>query len=150
MTEQTELLIKDIEVMSKTSRLYDKLNSILGGDSNFNQVLYALFMEEGLTQKQISTDQGLPPQTVNNIVLSMQKKGQIQFIENPNDKRSKIIKFTEKGLEIAKKQIGPIVEIEKKSIIRMGLENYQKMIELEELYYSSLKAEIENYSKEAD
>ncbi len=146
MTEQIELLIKDIEVMSKTSRLYDKLNSILGGDSNFNQVLYALYMEEGLTQKQISTDQGLPPQTVNNIVLSMQKKGQIQFIENPNDKRSKIIKFTEKGLEIAKKQIGPIVEIEKKSIIRMGLENYQKMIELEELYYSSLKAEIENYS----
>lgn len=148
MTEQTELLIKDIEVMSKTSRLYDKLNSILGGDSNFNQVLYALYMEEGLTQKQISTDQGLPPQTVNNIVLSMQKKGQIQFIENPNDKRSKIIKFTEKGLEIAKKQIGPIVELEKKSIIRMGLENYQKMIELEELYYSSLKAEIENYSNQ--
>ena len=148
MTEQTELLIKDIEVMSKTSRLYDKLNNILGGDSNFNQVLYALYMEEGLTQKQISTDQGLPPQTVNNIVLSMQKKGQIQFIENPNDKRSKIIKFTEKGLEIAKKQIGPIVELEKKSIIRMGLENYQKMIELEELYYSSLKAEIENYSNQ--
>ena len=148
MTEQTELLIKDIEVMSKTSRLYDKLNNILGGDCNFNQVLYALYMEEGLTQKQISTDQGLPPQTVNNIVLSMQKKGQIQFIENPNDKRSKIIKFTEKGLEIAKKQIGPIVEIEKKSIIRMGLENYQKMIELEELYYSSLKAEIENYSNQ--
>ncbi len=148
MTEQTELLIKDIEVMSKTSRLYDKLNSILGGDSNFNQVLYALYMEEGLTQKQISTDQGLPPQTVNNIVLSMQKKGQIQFIENPNDKRSKIIKFTEKGLEIAKKQIGPIVELEKKSIIRMGLKNYQKMIELEELYYSSLKAEIENYSNQ--
>lgn len=61
--------------------------------------------------------------------------------ENQKDRRSKVIKFTKSGFDFAEKQIEKIVSFEKKAILRMGLENYKKMIELQELLLTSMKEE---------
>lgn len=128
-------------------RLYKNLDTLLHTDGDANQVLYALYMEGAQTQKQISAGYGIPPQTVNNIVLALQKKGIVALEENPYDRRSKIVKFTDEGQVFAKKQIGAIVAFEKKSISRMGIENYKKMVELQELLYSSMRAELDERIK---
>ncbi len=142
MNEDTELLVRENKIISSMSRLYSLFDSLVHADGDVNQVLYALYMEGGQTQKQISVNYCIPPQTVNNIVLSMQKKGIVTLKENPDDRRSKIIEFTESGLDFAEKQVGVLVSIEKKSVARMGLENYKKMLELQELAYSSMKEEL--------
>ncbi len=149
MTERTKLLMRENKVVSMTSRFYANLDKFLTDGSDFNQVLYALYMERGQTQKQISTGYDIPPQTVNNVVLSLKKKGYVKLEENPGDKRSKIIQFTEEGICQAEKQIGAIVAFEKKTISRMGIENYKKMIELQELYYFSMKEELKSCKKSA-
>ncbi len=147
MTKKTKLLMQENKVISMTSRLYANLDKFLDTGSDFNRVLYALYMERGQTQKQISTGYDIPPQTVNNTVLALQKKGYLELEENPKDKRSKIIHFTEEGVIQAEKHIGAIVDFEKKTISRMGIENYKKMIELQELFYSSMKEELKSYKK---
>lgn len=142
MAGRTKLLTRENKCISSLMRLYKNLDTLLHTDGDANQVLYALYMEGSQTQKQISGGYSIPPQTVNNIVLALQKKGIVALEENPSDRRSKIIKFTEEGQEFAKKQIGAIVAFEKKSISRMGIENYKKMVELQELLYSSMRAEL--------
>lgn len=147
MSGRTELLVRENKILSQTGRLYTKLNNFLKGDGNVNQILYAIYMEECQTQKQISDDYGIPPQTVNNIVLEMQKNGHIVLEEDQKDKRRKQIKFTEKGMEFAKEKIGTILNLEKKAISVMGIDNYKKIVELQELFYSSFKNEIEKFVK---
>lgn len=143
MAGRTKLLIRANKCISSISRLYVNLGKLLHTDGEVNQVVYALYMEGAQTQKQISGGYWIPPQTVNNIVLALQKKGIVVLEENPADRRSKIIKFTDEGLEFAKKQIGAIVAFEKKTISRMGIENYKKMVELQELMFSSMRAELD-------
>ena len=147
MTERTKLLLRENKIMSQTTRLYTKLNNFLKDDGDVTQILYAIYMEEGQTQKQISDGYGIPPQTVNNVVLEMQKNGHVVLEEDEKDKRRKKIKFTEKGQEFAKEKIGTILSLEKKAISAMGIENYKKIVELQELYYSSFKTEIEKFMK---
>ena len=147
MTERTKLLLRENKIMSQTSRLYTNLNNFLKDDGDVTQILYAIYMEEGQTQKQIADGYGIPPQTVNNVVLEMQKNGQVVLEEDEKDKRRKKIKFTEKGQEFAKEKIGTILSLEKKAISAMGIENYKKIVELQELYYSSFKTEIEKFMK---
>lgn len=143
MAGRTKLLIRANKCISSISRLYVNLDKLLHTDGEVNQVVYALYMEGAQTQKQISGGYSIPPQTVNNIVLALQKKGIVVLEENPADRRSKIIRFTDEGLEFAKKQIGAIVAFEKKAISRMGIENYKKMVELQELMFSSMRAELD-------
>lgn len=143
MAGRTKLLIRLNKCISQITRLYANLDNLLHTDGEVSQILYSLYMEGAQTQKQISNGYSIPPQTVNNIVLSMQKKGIVILEENPSDKRSKIIKFTDEGLKFAKKQIEAIVAFEKKSISRMGIENYKKMVELQELFYSSMSEELD-------
>ncbi len=147
MTERAKLLLHENKIMSQTSRLYTNLNNFLKDDGDVTQILYAIYMEEGQTQKQISDGYGIPPQTVNNVVLEMQKNGHVVLEEDEKDKRRKKIKFTEKGQEFAKEKIGTILSLEKKAISAMGIENYKKIVELQELYYSSFKTEIEKFMK---
>lgn len=147
MTERTKLLLRENKIMSQTGRLYTKLNNFLKDDGDVTQILYAIYMEEGQTQKQIADGYGIPPQTVNNVVLEMQKNGHVVLEEDEKDKRRKKIKFTEKGREFAKEKIGTILNLEKKAISAMGIENYKKIVELQELYYSSFKTEIEKFMK---
>lgn len=147
MDTQIELLIRENKCVSSISRFYAKLTKFLHCEDNFNLVYYALFMEGEQTQKQISDGYSIPPQTVNNIVLSMQKKGFVTLEENQKDRRSKVIKFTKSGFDFAEKQIEKIVSFEKEAILRMGLENYKKMIELQELLLTSMKEERNEFLK---
>lgn len=143
MPGRTALLIRENKYVSSITRLYGKLVRLLDSSGEVSQILYALYMEGPQTQRQICTGYSIPPQTVNNIVLAMQKKGIVVLEENAADRRSKIIKFTEKGQAFAKKQIGAIVSFEKKAVSRMGIENFEKMMELQELFYSSMRAELD-------
>lgn len=142
MAGRTHLLIRENKCISSISKLYANLDKLLHTEGEVNEILYALYMEGAQTQKQISIGYSIPPQTVNNIVLAMQKKGLVVLEENPSDKRSKIIQFTEEGYEFAKKQIGAIVSFEKKVISRMGIEDYKKLVELQERFYSSMRDEL--------
>lgn len=142
MAGRTRLLIRENKCISSVSRLYRKLDKLLHTEDEANEILYALYMEGPQTQKQISFGYSIPPQTVNNIVLGMQKKELVSLEENPSDRRSKIIQFTEKGYDFAKKQIGAIVAFEKKVITRMGIEDYKKLVELQERFYSAMRDEL--------
>ncbi len=145
MVKKTGLLQRENRIISQTTRFYDSLYKRLGVSGEFNLVLYALFMENGQTQKKIAQGYCIPPQTVNNVVLDMQKKGLVTLVENEADKRSKIIVFTEQGREFAENQIGVVIGVEKKAISRMGIDAFKKLIELQEFYYASLQEEVKNW-----
>ena len=143
MDKTRELLIKENKILGEISRLYSRLDRLLKTDGTLTQVLYAIYMEENPTQKNISLNYCIPLQTVNNTVHGLVKKGYLNLLENPMDRRQKILAFTESGREFAKENVEKVIEIEKAAIENLGIENYCKMIELEEKYRLALNQEIE-------
>ncbi|MCR5607036.1 MAG: winged helix DNA-binding protein [Treponema sp.] len=143
MDKITELLLKENKILGEISRVYARLDNLLKTEGALNQVLYAIYMEEKATQKIISVNYCIPLQTVNNTVHSLIKKGYIQLIENEKDRRQKIIAFTKEGKEFAKENVEKVIAIEKAAIEKLGMENYSKMIEIEDKYRLALNEEIE-------
>ncbi len=84
-----------------------KINELLKayGVEEFNgaqgTILYSLWNRDGLTIKEISKITGLAKTTLASMLQRMEENGLIEYTENPQDRRSKIIRLTEKskGLE---------------------------------------------------
>lgn len=81
-------------------------------DSSF-WILYELYYNaQGCTQKELYTDWCLNKQTVNSSVKYLSNKGYIMLEHLDNSKKSKKLKLTEKGKEIAKRTVGKVMELE--------------------------------------
>lgn len=93
-------------------------------------VLYILSESKGITQKQICGDNGIPKQTINNIITSFLKKGYIKTIPGNNDKREKSIVLTKKGIEYAKRIVSPLIAMEEEAAKRMGAARMALMAEV--------------------
>lgn len=144
MDKTSALLLKENKIIGEISRLYTRLDRLLKTEGSLNHVLYAIYMEENPSQKIISENYCIPLQTVNNTVHSLVKKGYLKLVENESDRRQKIIAFTEAGWNFAKENVEKVISIEKAAIEKVGIENYSKMIEIEENYRRALNEEIEN------
>ncbi len=102
-------------------------------------ILYELYIHEKCTQKSISVSHHLPKQTVNNFIQDYLKKEYITFIKDPNDGRNKMIQLTEKGNTYLHQKLDPVLDFDRKAYAAIGEEEYQKLIEMNQKYLSTLK-----------
>ena len=118
-------------------RLYYKINGLCGRLNNaleingyLFKVLHALLVSEIHTQKDIMQRYEMPKQTINNVILSLQKQGFIQALPSPNDKREKIINLTPSGESYAQEIIAKYVAFEKKVYQKLGAQKLGRLIEI--------------------
>lgn len=113
---------------------------------NYNAlvVLYTLNDYKRCTQKQICDWWALPKQTVHGILLDFEKKGYIEVTANEENKRERLIEFTESGKIYASSVLEKLYQMEENAMYKLGEEKRKQLIESNTKYCELLKEEIEN------
>ena len=100
------------EVMKENNDLYSNLAKKFKMSDCMLWILYILREENKvLTQSDICNMMCIPKQTVNSSLKKMEAEGYIELL-NINDKRSKQVSFTEKGLDLANNTVDIIISKE--------------------------------------
>lgn len=113
---------------------------------NYNAlvVLYTLDDLQVCTQKQICNWWGLPKQTVHGILQDFEQKGYIRVVANEENKRERLVSYTEKGRSYAHTILDGLYELEERVMKKMGEDKRQQLVKCNTEYYELLKEEIKN------
>lgn len=110
--------------------LYARLYNELGINAYLYKVLHALAISDLHTQKDIAQNYEMPKQTINNIILSLQKQGFVEVAISPTDKREKLIALTPSGKTYAQDFIAQYTDFEQKIYEKIGAQKLQKLTEI--------------------
>lgn len=115
---------------------------------NYNAlvILYTLDDYQVCTQKQICEWWALPKQTVHGILLDFEKKGYLTITANADNKRERLIAFTESGKLYASSILKQLHEMEEHAMEKLGAEQRAQLIDCNTKYYELLKEELQNES----
>lgn len=113
---------------------------------NYNAlvILYTLNDYKECTQKQICDWWALPKQTVHGILLDFEKRGYITITANAENKRERLIAFTESGEVFASSILDKLHQMEERAMYKLGEEKRKQLIECNTKYYELLKEEVEH------
>lgn len=106
-------------------------------------IFYCMLTGDGLTQKQVKDEFEIPKQSVNNIITSLKNDGHIVLEASAEDKREKLIRFTDEGRKYAQELLAPLLQIEEAVVKRMGQKMVRQMIDTTTAYCNYLEEEME-------
>lgn len=102
--------------------------------------LYAIYHSEGgCCQRIICEDWLIPKQTVSGVLKALEEAGYICCRALPQDRRNKLITFTDAGMEYAKPILEELYQLEKSVLEKMGEAMTQQMIEGNKIFYEKLR-----------
>lgn len=134
--------------VDRTDYLYEKWAKKLGVNNYVSRIMYMLYLSEVNRQKEMVENYGMSKQTVNTVITELQKKGYIILIPDENDKRSKIIKLTQEGINYANKIVTPLLDCEIRVLKKMGTQRVEMLIDTMNQYADLLETEMKTfYSK---
>lgn len=134
--------------VDRTDYLYEKWAKKLGVNNYVSRIMYMLYLSEVNRQKEMVENYGMPKQAVNTVITELQKKGYIILIPDENDKRSKIIKLTQEGINYANKIVTPLLDCEIRVLKKMGTQRVEMLIDTMNQYADLLETEMKTfYSK---
>ena len=127
------------EVMKENNDLYSNLAKKFKMSDCMLWILYILREENKvLTQSDICNMMCIPKQTVNSSLKKMEAEGYIELL-NINDKRSKQVCLTEKGVDLANNTVDIIISKENNALSKMDKEEQALFINLFKKYKDLLK-----------
>ena len=127
------------EVMKENNDLYSNLAKKFKMSDCMLWILYILREENKvLTQSDICNMMYMPKQTVNSSLKKMESEGYIELL-NINDKRSKQVCLTEKGVDLANNTVDIIISKENNALSKMDKEEQALFINLFKKYKDLLK-----------
>lgn len=71
-------------------------------------------LDEPVRQKHLADELGLDPTALVRVIGVLSRRGMVECIADPADRRGKLISLTQAGRECAQRLIGQIVEIERR------------------------------------
>lgn len=146
MDNQKEEQIKRISsIMDKTQFLYEKWAKSRKISYPMLVVLYALYLEGTVKQRDLVEKRSIPKQTIRTIMLELENKEYVTITIDEQNKRSKNVFLTESGKKYAEEIIKPLLNCEKEVFNKMGNENIKILIEKNEQYATLLEEKMKNY-----
>lgn len=103
-----------------------------------------LYNNEDTTAKDISDVWGVPKQTLHSTLRELSKKDLIIFEENPLDRRSKLLVFTEEGRKMAHPIIEKLNRIEAKALLILSEHEKEVLMDLTKRFAENLTKEVTN------
>ena len=97
-------------------------------------VIYAMDRYDLHTQKDICRSEKLKKAIANSVIRNLKEKGYITMENGVDDRREKMIYFTEEGEVYVKAILTPLYELESWVYHMIGRERTQQMIETAELF----------------
>ena len=127
------------EVMKENNDLYSNLAKKFKMSDCMMWILYILREDDrAVTQSDICNLMCMPKQTVNSSLKKMEAEGYIELL-NINDKRSKQVCLTEKGVDLANNTVDRIISKENNALSKMDEEEQELLINLFKKYKDLLK-----------
>lgn len=127
------------EIMKETDDLYRNLAKKFKMSDCMIWILYILREDDrSVTQSDICNMMYMPKQTVNSSLKKMESEGYIELL-NINDKRSKQVCLTEKGIDLANNTVDIIISKENNALSKMDKEEQALFINLFKKYKDLLK-----------
>ena len=122
------------EIMKETDDLYRNLAKKFKMSDCMIWILYILREDDrSVTQSDICNMMYRPKQTVNSSLKKMESEGYIELL-NINDKRSKQVCLTEKGVDLANNTVDIIISKENNALSKMDKEEQALFINLFKKY----------------
>ena len=127
------------EIMKETDDLYRNLAKKFKMSDCMIWILYILREDDrSVTQSDICNMMCIPKQTVNSSLKKMEAEGYIELL-NINDKRSKQVSLTEKGLDLANNTVDIIISKENNALSKMDEKEQELLINLLRKFNDLLK-----------
>ena len=127
------------EIMKETDDLYRNLAKKFKMSDCMIWILYILREDDrSVTQSDICNMMYMPKQTVNSSLKKMESEGYIELL-NINDKRSKQVCLTEKGVDLANNTVDIIISKENNALSKIDKEEKALFINLFKKYKDLLK-----------
>lgn len=98
--------------------------------------------ENECTQKKITEMTGAPKQSINNVIKDFMDKGYITLVQNPKDKRCKIIKLTTKGRDLYQATLAKVEAAETKALSNFTEAEINGFIDFAKKYNDLLSKEV--------
>lgn len=127
-TDFMEQLDRYYSVWQEYNYVYEEWAKAHGLSVNSLLVLSAI--HEGgkdCTQRRISQRWMIPKQTINMILKEFERKGLVELLPMQEDKRNKLIRFTQAGNAYADALISKLRKVELYAIEKMGLERIKQL-----------------------
>lgn len=115
----------------ETDNLYSRYAASHGISPTMLCILYSAYAEDApCTQAQLVEDWGIPMQTINSCLKSMEKSGLVRLEFAEGSRKSKSILLTELGQSEAERIIAPLVQAENMALDALGAEARQQLLSL--------------------
>lgn len=101
------------------------------------------FSEDGCLQSEISERLSTTKQTISAIVKKFWKLGYLSLTESEADRRNKIVRFTEAGMEYTQKIIPPAASAEIDAMAELNGEDIAELVRLTTLFSEQMKAKFQ-------
>ena len=129
-TASIEQLNKYYDVWLEYNNVYVEWAKAHGLSVNSLLVLCAIHDGgDNCTQKKISQRWLIPKQTINMVFKNFERKGFVELYPMPEDKRNKVIRFTQEGKEYADNIVAELRKVELSVIEEIGIERMQQLNE---------------------
>lgn len=106
------------------------------------------FAPDGCLQSEICERLSATKQTVSAIIKKFWKLGYLSLTESESDRRNKIIRFTEAGVEYTKKIIPPAASAEIDAMAELSGEDIAELVRLTTLFSEQMKAKFQAIKEE--
>lgn len=106
------------------------------------------FAEEGCLQSYICEGLSATKQTVSAIIKKFWKLGYLSLTEAENDRRNKIVRFTDRGREYAGNIIPPAADAEIDAMAELAEKDIAELVRLTTLFSRCMKEHFEEIEEE--
>lgn len=138
--EFMEQLNKYYDIWQEYNYVYEEWAKAHGLSVNSLLVLCAVYDGgDACTQKKISQRWMIPKQTINMVFKDLEHRGFVKLIPLPEDKRNKVIQFTNAGKEYADTIISQLRKAELSAAEETGLERMKQLNENMALFVQFFK-----------
>ena len=136
--------------IGEARNLYHQAAKIYGLSEGCFWILYCLRADNGdITQSDISGALFQPKQTVHSALKMLENDGYLELVP-ANVRRSKYIKLTTKGMELAKRTVDHVISAEIAALSRMSVSERQFFMQLSRQYTALLKTHMQNTLKQQE
>ena len=143
MNIDREYLSKLNNILKENDEIYRSVAKSSGLPDCAFWILYTLRDEGNITtQSQICSAIYLPKQTVNSAMKKLENDGYIRLL-NTNDRRSKQVSLTPKGLALAETTVDKVIERETKTLSGMTPDEKETFLRLFRKYTDMLNVNMQ-------
>ena len=113
----TTEMVEFNRLYKETDNIYTRYAASKGISTTAMCIMYSLYINtDPCTQTQLSEEWGIPMQTINSCLKTMEKKGDIRLEFAQGNRKNKCIVLTEQGRKMTEGIIGPLVEAENRAL----------------------------------